>query len=142
MSEKQRVELLKANENFYQAIKTGDIGQMDNIWIKDEDIKCVHPGWPMLYGWEAVRESWENIFSNGGPLDIELPDISAQILGDIAWVICIEKISYKVGDEIQFGFAQSTNIFKLDGSSWFLVLHHASPISAPRREAASNEVLQ
>jgi len=142
MSEKQQVEVLKANESFYHAIKTGDIGQMDNTWIKDANIKCVHPGWPMLYGWKAVRESWENIFSSGGPLDIELPDVSAQILGDIAWVICIEKISYKVGDELQFVFAQSTNIFKLDGSSWLLVLHHASPIPAPRREVTSNEKLQ
>ena len=81
MSEKQQIEVLKANKNFYQAIKTGDIGQMDGIWIKDEDIKCVHPGWPILYGWEAVRESWENIFSGGGPLDIELPDIKTQISG-------------------------------------------------------------
>ncbi len=142
MSEKQQAAVLRANENFYQAIKTGDIGQMDGIWIKDEDIKCVHTGWPMLYGWEAVRESWENIFSGGGPLDIELPDIKTQISGNTAWVICIEKISYKVGDEIQFGFAQSTNIFVLDGSSWLLALHHASPIPAPRREAASDEVLQ
>jgi len=142
MMKKQNDEVLKANENFYHAIKSGDIDQMDNIWIKDASIKCVHPGWPMLYGWKAVRESWENIFSDGGPLDIELPDISAKVLGDIAWVICIEKISYKVGDEIQFGFAQSTNIFKLDGPSWFLVLHHASPIPAPRREVTSNEILQ
>lgn len=142
MSEKQQAEVLRANENFYQAIKTGDIGEMDNVWIKNEDIKCVHPGWPMLYGWEAVRESWENLFSNGGPLDIELPDIRINIIGEIAWVICVEKISYQIGDEIQFGFAQSTNIFKFDGASWLLVLHHASPIPEPRAEAASSEILQ
>ena len=142
MTEKQKHDVLEANDNFYHAVKTGDIGQMDNVWIKDASVKCVHPGWPMLYGWEAVRQRWENIFSNGGSLNIELPDISAQISGDMAWVICIEKISYKVGDEIQFVFAQSTNIFKFDGSSWLLALHHASPIPAPRREVISNEILQ
>jgi len=142
MTEKQRDEVLKANENFYLALKRGDATQMENVWIKDESVKCVHPGWPMLYGWEAISQSWINIFGNGGPLDIELGDTSAQILGDLAWVICIEKVSYKVEDEIQFGFAQSTNIFKLDGSSWLLVLHHASPIPAPRREVISNDILQ
>jgi len=142
MTEKQKKEVLEANENFYLAIKRGDVDQMEKVWIQDASVKCVHPGWPMLYGWEAVGQSWKNIFGNGGPLDIELPDISAQILGDIACVICIEKISYKVGDEVQFGFAQSTNIFKFDGSSWLLALHHASPIPAPRRDMTSNEILQ
>jgi len=142
MTEKQRKEVLEANENFYLAVRRGDIDQLEKLWIKDASVKCVHPGWPMLYGWEAVSQSWKNIFDNGGQLDIELRDINAQISGDTAWVICIEKISYKVGDEIQFGFAQSTNIFKFDGSSWFLVLHHASPIPALRQQDSSNEILQ
>jgi len=51
MTEKQKHDVLEANDNFYQAVKSGDIGQMDNVWIKDASVKCVHPGWPMLYGW-------------------------------------------------------------------------------------------
>ena len=101
-------EVISANENFYRAIEESDYERMEELWVKSEDDKCVHPGWPMLYGWDAVGESWKSIFENGGPIGIELSDVSAQVSGDVAWVICIEKISHRMGDEIQSGFAQST----------------------------------
>ena len=138
----QKEKVIEANENFYAAVKTGDIDKLGAIWLQDENVKCVHPGWPMLHGWEAVSQSWKNIFENGGPLDIELQDVAVDVSGDTAWVICIEKIGYKLDDEVQFGFAQSTNIFNFDGSKWFLVLHHASPIPAPRQDVSSNNPLQ
>lgn len=135
-------EVVKANDRFYTAIKNGDVDQLNDIWVKDESVKCVHPGWPMLHGWEAVAQSWKNIFSNGSTLDIELQDVETQISGNSAWVICIEKISYKIADEIQHGFAQSTNIYKYDGSNWMMVLHHASPVPAPKGDNSSSKVLQ
>ena len=96
----------------------------------------------MLHGWEAVSESWKNIFETGGPLDIELQAIHPETSGDSAWVICIEKVSYKIKGKIQHGFAQSTNIFKFAGDKWLLALHHASPIPAPKGNVSSTEVLQ
>lgn len=134
--------VIEANETFYLAVRTGDIDKMGMVWVKDENVKCVHPGWPMLHGWEAVSQSWKNIFESGNQLDIELQDITVEVSGDTAWVICIEKVGYKFGDEVQFGFAQSTNIFKLNGVKWFLVLHHASPIPAPMQDASTNKNLQ
>jgi ketosteroid isomerase-like protein len=135
-------DVVEANEKFYRAIKSSDIDLLNDIWINDESVKCVHPGWPMLHGWEAVGQSWKNIFSSGNTLDIELQDVHTQVSGDSAWVICIEKISYRIGGEIQHGFAQSTNIFRFDGSRWLLALHHASPVPAPRGDTSLNEVLQ
>lgn len=135
-------EVVKANEDFYLAIKNSDFDHMTSLWFQDESVKCVHPGWPMLHGWEAVSQSWKNIFENSGPLDIELQDIETRISGNSGWVICIEKISYKIDDEIHSGYAQSTNIFKFDGKNWLLALHHASPVPAPRGDVSSNEVLQ
>ncbi len=136
------VNLQKANENFYSAIKECDFELMNNIWLKDPGVKCVHPGWPMLHGWEAVSQSWKNIFENGGPIDIELQDLDTQLSGNSAWVICIEKISYKIENEIHAGFAQSTNIYKFDGRNWLLALHHASPVPAPRGDTSSSQTLQ
>lgn len=135
-------EVLEANDKFYQAVKRSDIDLLKELWINDDSIKCVHPGWPMLHGWEAVSQSWVNIFSNGSRLEIELQDVQAQVSCCSAWVICMEKISYKIGDEIQHGFAQSTNIFKFDGTKWLLALHHASPVPEPGGKQSSTEVLQ
>jgi len=141
MTEKIK-EVMKANENFYLAMKSADFDRMESIWANDDTVKCVHPGWPMLHGWEAVSESWKNIFETGGPLDIELQAIHPETSGDSAWVICIEKVSYKIKGKIQHGFAQSTNIFKFAGDKWLLALHHASPIPAPKGNVSSTEVLQ
>ncbi len=54
----------QANARFYQAFETLDLAQMDLVWSHDEHVKCVHPGWPILIGWDAVRSSWEAIFEN------------------------------------------------------------------------------
>lgn len=141
MTEKIK-EVVEANESFYVAMRIGDFDRMKEIWINDDSVKCVHPGWPMLHGWQAVSESWKNIFENGGALDVELQEIDYESSGDLAWVICIEKISYNIDGQIQHGYAQSTNIFKFDGDKWLMSLHHASPIPAPKSDVSSTEVLQ
>lgn len=142
MSEAEREQVNQANQDFYQAIRERDLERMMGLWVNGEEAKCVHPGWPMLYGWDSVNESWKNIFENGGAIDIELSDINAQVSGDVAWVICIEKISHRIGDEVQTGFAQSTNIFVREGGSWLLSVHHASPMPTPPGESESPESLQ
>jgi ketosteroid isomerase-like protein len=135
-------EVLTANSGFYECICDGDLDKMKSIWLKEPKSKCVHPGWPMLYGWEAINESWKNIFEAGGPAHIEISDVRGYVSGDTAWVICIEKISQRVGDQIRLGYAQSTNVFEYSASSWKLVIHHASPIPVPRGETTSNHNLQ
>ena len=51
-----------ANTRFYQVFEALDIAAMEGVWVHDEHVKCVHPGWPLLTGWDAVRESWRTIF--------------------------------------------------------------------------------
>lgn len=135
-------QVLKANEKFYGALESGDLELMREVWVKDSKAKCVHPGWPMLYGWDAVIESWKNIFDAGGPAGIEVSDVRIRISGNLAWVVCIEKITQRVGEEVRSVYTQSTNVFQYMDSSWLLVIHHASPVPVPRGEAASNHSLQ
>jgi SnoaL-like domain len=142
MEHNQTDEVLKANSGFYECVSDGDLEKMKRIWLKEPKAKCVHPGWPMLYGWEAINASWKNIFEAGGPAHIEISDVRGYVSGEMAWVVCIEKISQRVGDQIRLGYAQSTNVFEYSESSWKLVIHHASPIPVPRGEAASNHNLQ
>lgn len=132
----------EANEMFYEAICSGDIGLMREVCVRDSRSKCVHPAWPMLYGWEAIEESWKNIFDAGGIADIEISDVRVHVSGQVAWVICIEKIAHRAGDEIRLGYAQCVNVFERSDSSWRLVIHHASPIPEPRGGAASSHNLQ
>lgn len=135
-------EVLEANSRFYKALRDADLVSLQEVWTDGPTAKCVHPGWPMLYGWEAIKESWKNIFQAGPPAEIEISDAKAYVSGDLAWVICIEKIIQRAGSETRLGYAQSTNVYERCGSSWRLVIHHASPVPVPAGEAASNRNLQ
>jgi len=136
MSE-QFEDVLKVNETFYLALESGDMDLMEDIWIKDSRAKCVHPGWPLLLGWETIRLSWKNIFDSGGPAKIQVSNIEAEISGNIAWLTCIEHITHIVKDQVHKSLAQATNIFEHPGSRWFMIHHHASPI--PMLEGSMTE---
>jgi ketosteroid isomerase-like protein len=121
-------EVIKANERFYNALGTRDLELMDTVWIKDSRAGCVHPGWVMLQGWQAIRQSWENVFDPSDQVDIKLSGISVEIKGDVAWLTCIQELTYINRDPIMMNVSQSTNIFERHDSGWLMVLHHASPI--------------
>ena len=114
-------DVLEANARFYRAFEALDIAEMDRVWAHGDHVKCVHPGWPLLTGWEAVRESWESIFTN---------NVSAVVGGDLAWVTCTENILSEVGGRVSVTAILATNLFERDGGAWRLVHHHASHVLA------------
>lgn len=130
-----------ANARFYKALERGDLDLMGEVWLRDGFSKCVHPGWPMLTGWDSIKESWSSIFSGGGPIKIEISDLHTDLIGDVAWITCIERITQRVGENFHTGLAQTTNIFERHDSKWLLVLHHASPVPV-RLEDATETKLQ
>lgn len=57
-------EIIKSNAEFYHALEGLSIDMMDDLWKHDENVICVYPGWELLVGWLAIRESWIMIFRN------------------------------------------------------------------------------
>src|SRR5690349_18059853 len=47
-------ELLAANAAFYAAFNAKDAAAMDAVWSSRTDASCIHPGWNLLSGREAV----------------------------------------------------------------------------------------
>ena len=135
-------EVVKTNQRFYDALGTRDLALMETVWVKDVRAGCVHPGWIMLRGWEAIRQSWENVFDPEDQADIKLSDISVEIRGDVAWVTCIQQMVYMKRDPIMISIAQSTNIFERHGTAWLMVIHHASPIPVANYEVTEETKLQ
>ncbi len=121
-------EVVEANARFYRAFETLDIAEMDQVWAHGEHVKCVHPGWPLLSGWEAVRESWATIFENTAEMRFTLSNVEAVTGGDQAWVTCTENILSEAGGRISVTAILATNLFERDGARWRLVHHHASHI--------------
>ena len=45
------------NDELYASVEARDIDRMSAVWDDDDDITCVHPGWPMLRG--RARVDWD-----------------------------------------------------------------------------------
>ena len=124
-------EVEQANARFYQAFETLDLARMERVWAHDEHVKCVHPGWPILIGWEAVRSSWATIFENTGEMRFTLSDVRASTRGDLAWVTCTENIFSEVHGRLAVTSVLATNLFERGPDGWRLVHHHASHVLTP-----------
>ena len=59
----------EAEARFYEALQQGDIARLMSAWAEDEEVVCVHPGWPRLIGTAAIRASYERMFAHG-PVDV------------------------------------------------------------------------
>ena len=76
-----------ANARFYRAFETLDIQEMDRVWAHGDHVKCIHPGWPLLAGWPAVRASWETIFANTAEMSFTLSEVAVVTSAGLAWAV-------------------------------------------------------
>ena len=117
--------VLFANEVFYRAFSDKDIAAMEGIWSEADDISCIHPGWPPLFGRDEVMHSWQSILANSQSPQIEPKDAQAFIRDEVAYVICYESID---GEHLI-----ATNVFRHETGSaggrpqWRLLHHQAGP---------------
>ena len=115
------VEVAAANESFYAAFAGRDVGAMDVVWARTFPVTCIHPGWNVLVGRDAVMESWEAILSNPEQPRIVGGGAQAQVIGETAIVICRELVA---GNPLA-----ATNVFVREDGRWVLVHHHAGPVA-------------
>jgi len=130
MTEEQS-EVRAANERFYRAFESLALAEMEPLWSHDDHVACIHPGWPKLVGWEAVRESWDAIFRNTLEMRFTLTDVQVAVRRDLAWVLCTENILSQARGNLAVTSILATNLFERRGAHWLVVHHHASHILAP-----------
>ena len=118
----------EANAAFYRAFEALDVAEMDRVWAHGEHVRCVHPGWPLLCGWDAVRGSWQRIFDNPAEMRFTLSDVTVHVAGDFGWVTCTENILSEVGERVSVTTILATNLFERTATGWRLVHHHASHV--------------
>jgi ketosteroid isomerase-like protein len=119
MIEKEEA-VLGANQIFYKAFNNKDFESMENLWSSNKDIAVIHPGWPPVLGQESVLSSWKGIFEGGMSPAVNCANISANILGNTAIVICTELL--------EEGELVATNIFVLEEDAWKMVHHQSGPL--------------
>jgi hypothetical protein len=126
MHEREAVQ--RANESFYRCIEALDLDAMDRLWLHDEWVRCVHPGWDVLVGWSAVRRSWQTIFANTQWMRIVPTNVDVVVFDDVAIVSCAENMTAADGAEVGVAVAQATNLFRNTAAGWRMIHHHASGV--------------
>jgi len=126
-----------AEAAFYAALERADLEAMMEVWSEDEEVSCVHPGGPRLSGLAQVRENWAQIFKSGQRLQVQLSD-QVIVAGMLFAVHSLhEHILVRSGrGEGTRSIVVATNVYQRAADGWRMLVHHASPGSAPvvRRE--------
>lgn len=127
--ESDREQVLSANAMFYRAFEVRDIELMGQLWANTPYVRCIHPGWEPLFGWEEVVGSWDQIFKGMETLRFSLADVSVRVGGELAWVELSEMLEATHDGKPARSQVVATNLFErgTDGR-WRLIHHHASPI--------------
>ena len=128
MSEADLGEVEEANLRFYRAFETLDLAEMDAVWLHTERAQCVHPGWPLIVGWAAIRQSWETIFANTTEMRFTIGDARVAGGAELAWVTCTENILADVQGRVSVTSLLATNVFERAPDGWRMVHHHASHV--------------
>jgi SnoaL-like protein len=124
--------VLTANDSFYETFARRDFAGMDELWAREHEVCCIHPGWSVLVGRDAVMSSWRAILRSEGTR-IEPTSPRAYILGDAAYVVCFE------GFPGEAPLLVATNVFAREGGAWRIVHHQAGQMAqAPEEEEAAS----
>jgi ketosteroid isomerase-like protein len=121
-------DILAANAAYYRAFAAADFAAMSRIWA-DDNLSCIHPGWPALIGRPAILDSYRQIFSNPNQERIDPRNETVMVSGDEARVLCVEFVGGA-------GLAV-TNLFKRVDGAWRVTHHQAGPIAALVEEPIS-----
>jgi ketosteroid isomerase-like protein len=118
-----------ANASFYEAFQKLSLEGMEKIWKHDEDTICVHPGWELVIGWVAIRDSWLQIFQNTEDIVIHANPLRIRKYGNLAIIILIEHLRAIINGQKQNFGVIATNVYENSDGQWLLTHHHGSPIS-------------
>jgi ketosteroid isomerase-like protein len=112
---------------FYEALAAGDLDAMMQVWSEDEEIVCIHPGWPRLSGYAEVRESFRRIFANDARMTLHISQ-QHQCVTPFAVISHVLERFGQEGEENLSAPVAATNIYTRGALGWRMVAHHASPV--------------
>ncbi|MFE9253874.1 nuclear transport factor 2 family protein [Streptomyces sp. NPDC006879] len=134
-----------ANTAFYEAMEHGDFDELSALWLDDE-ISCVHPGWPVLAGRGEVLRSYALIMANTEYIQFFLTDTKVTVIGDTAVVTCTENIlsggpAEEAGElgPLLGQLVVATNVFRRTPEGWLIWSHHGSPVLTESEEEADRD---
>lgn len=128
------LDVLRANDEFYRAMESMDLEKMQAVWLHEDWVRCLHPGWDLVLGWEAVEVSWSTVFQSTVQMRVAISRPLVHVFRDTAWISCIEHVTSTIEDDFMTALVEATNIFVRQEAQWRMVHHHTTPL--PGRTSA------
>ncbi|MGH3310439.1 MAG: nuclear transport factor 2 family protein [Streptomyces sp.] len=131
-----------ANTALYDAVEHADLDSLGDLWLEEEEVSVVHPGWPALTGRGEVLRSYALIMANTDYVQFFLTDVEVAVHGDTALVSCTENILSGGPAEddgsagpLVGGLVVATNVFRRgEDGNWKVWSHHGSPVLVERED--------
>ncbi len=124
--------LRAANEAFYAAFASLDHEQMMELWARHSNVTCVHPGWDLVVGPEAVAQSFRSVFEGMTQLQFRVEIASITAGPTLGWVVCREFLLTDVQGTPVENAMTAINTFVLEDNVWRVSHHHTAPMLAGR----------
>jgi len=126
----------ETNRRFYQIMENLSLEEMAEVWLTTPNCRCVHPGGPLLVGWEAVREGWRLLFESVHDLHIDVRRVEIHMEGAVAWLTCLERMTRTTTNGVDRLVYTASNLFVLEDGEWKLAQHHSSPLASESSHSA------
>lgn len=126
----------ECEQAFYEALDAGDSEAVNDLWLEDDDVVCIHPGGPRLTSYAAVKSSWTAILA-GGPVQARCTLVKSLETPTVALHNVVEEVVVGEGKQQHVVRVLATNVYVKTPAGWKMVLHHAS--AAPDGGDATNE---
>ena len=130
-------EVLTANRTFYVALHSLDLALMSQVWLHEDWVKCLHPEWDLMVGWDEVRGTWQEIFHSTEQMLVSISRPLVHVTGDVAWISCLENVTTANQNDFSSALVEATNIFQRRQGRWLMVHHHTTPLAQPPPEASA-----
>ncbi|MEX0703882.1 MAG: nuclear transport factor 2 family protein [Planctomycetales bacterium] len=118
----------EATAQFYAALNalfTGDVGPMKQVWSHADDVTYMGPGGGIQVGWSQVSANWEAQAARKLGGKIEPEQMRLFVGSDIAIVQNIEKgENTNANGKVEKVSIRATNVFRKEGGKWKMVSHH------------------
>lgn len=109
---------------FYRAIENADIRLLGQVWSREDDVVCIHPGCGRIEGRRAVLESFADLFVDAPTIHFSISDEVHSGMGSVAIHTVREDV--KLDGQVISSMV-ATNIFQSNSAGeWSMVLHHSS----------------
>lgn len=128
-----------AEHAFYEAFEIGEIAAMMNVWSKDDDITCIHPGGPRLIGRAAIEAGWRGILNGNIGVRVQLTEMREFVDQGLTIRIVYENL-WIPGENAPRPPIVTTNAYRYSRRGWHMVLHHASGMAHDESDGASAAV--